>query len=50
MGDDSIALFAFEDTPDGPKMTMERHFTLVPHDRIAAEDLARYQQSLLAEQ
>jgi hypothetical protein len=42
MADEVIALFSFEDTADGVRMSAERHYRLVPSEQIGPEDLARY--------
>jgi hypothetical protein len=43
MAADLIALFEFEDTPDGLKVVSERHYRLVPPDSLSPEELAQYQ-------
>ena len=42
MGDDLIALFSFEESPDGLKISSEKHYRLVSSDIISAEDLEIY--------
>lgn len=39
-----IALFAFEETRDGVRMSQESHYRLVPPEEISEEDLRAYQQ------
>jgi len=38
----TIALFQFETGPDGVEITEERHYQLVPPEKLSAEDLASY--------
>jgi hypothetical protein len=42
-----IALFEFESTPEGVKLTQEEHYRLVPPDQITPEILKTYQERLL---
>jgi hypothetical protein len=42
LDDTTIALFAFERTDDGITLSEERHYRLVPHDQLTAEELAAY--------
>ena len=44
MGESLIALFAFEETTEGVRITSEAHYRLVPPDQISPEDLRAYQQ------
>ncbi|MDO8589570.1 MAG: endonuclease [Armatimonadota bacterium] len=44
MGDDLIALFAFEQSDDGFAVEAEKHYRLVPPDLISADDLESYRQ------
>lgn len=46
MAEDLIALFAFEQTEDGIKVSMEKHFRLVPGEQISASDLEAYRQRI----
>lgn len=39
-----IALFAFEETPEGIRIAAESHYRLVPPDEISPEDLRAYRQ------
>lgn len=41
-----IALFEFESTPEGVKLTQEEHYRLVPSDQITPEILKAYQERL----
>jgi len=41
-----IALFEFESTPEGVKLTQEEHYRLVPSDQITPELLKTYQERL----
>jgi len=41
-----IALFEFESTPEGVKLTQEEHYRLVPSDQITPEILKTYQERL----
>lgn len=41
-GDDIIALFAFESTDEGVKVTAEKHYQLVPSEELSPEELASY--------
>lgn len=43
---DAIALFEFEDGPDGVSIYAERHYKLVPPGQISVADLERYQRRL----
>jgi hypothetical protein len=43
MGKDLIALFEFEKQDDAVKVVSEKHYRLVPPDRLSAEELAAYQ-------
>lgn len=45
MSDDVIALFEFEDSDDGVRVREERHYRLVPHEQLTADELARYRQN-----
>jgi hypothetical protein len=42
MAESVIALFEFQDTEEGLKITREKHYRLVPPDEITSEDLKRY--------
>ncbi|MDQ3253377.1 MAG: endonuclease [Acidobacteriota bacterium] len=42
-----IALFEFESTPEGVKLSQEEHYRLVPSDQITPEILKTYQERLL---
>ncbi len=42
MADDVIALFEFEDSEDGLAISAEKHYKLVPHDEVTADDLEKY--------
>ncbi len=42
MGDDLIALFALEDTSDGIRVGLEKHYRLVPSDELSREELEAY--------
>ena len=44
MGDDLIALFAFEQSDDGFAVESEKHYRLVPPESISADDLESYRQ------
>jgi hypothetical protein len=44
MGAGMIALFIFEETPDGVRIGGEAHYLLVPPDQISPEELRAYQQ------
>ncbi len=44
VGDDRIALFDFEATEEGVRLSSEKHYSLVPKDDVSEEDLARYGQ------
>jgi hypothetical protein len=46
MADDLIALFELEDTPEGIKVTTEKHYRLVPPEDISPEELASYKNRL----
>jgi hypothetical protein len=39
---DLIALFEFEDTPDGIRKVSEKHYRLVPSDELSPEEIAAY--------
>ena len=41
-GGDVIALFAFESTAEGIKVTAEKHYQLVPSEELSPEELASY--------
>jgi hypothetical protein len=43
---DTIALFEFEQSGEGPLISQERHYWLVPPEELTDEDLARYQERL----
>lgn len=49
MVDDVIALFEFEQTDDGVRVREERHYRLVPQDKLTAAELARYRQAAEAD-
>lgn len=49
MTDDVIALFEFEQTEDGVRVREERHYRLVPQNKLTAAELARYRQAAQAE-
>jgi hypothetical protein len=40
--EDEIALFAFEESEDGPKITSEKHYVLVPPEKLTKADLELY--------
>ena len=42
MGDDVIAMFAFEQTAEGVRVAAEKHYRLVAPDEISGKDLAAY--------
>jgi hypothetical protein len=42
VGRDLIVLFEFESGEDGIRVSTERHYRLVPSDRISSEDLMAY--------
>jgi hypothetical protein len=42
MGDDLIALFEFEQTKDGIKVSSEKHYRLVKPDELSSEELKSY--------
>lgn len=42
MKNDVIALFDFEETDEGVRVSSERHYRLVPPDRVSARDLEQY--------
>jgi hypothetical protein len=42
-GNGLIALFAFEETPDGVRIGREAHYRLVPPDQISPDELKAYQ-------
>ncbi len=42
VGDDMIAMFELRIEEDSVRIVDEKHYWLVPHDRIGAEDLAAY--------
>ena len=42
MVDDVIAMFAFEQTPEGVRVSSEKHYRLVAPDQISDKDLAAY--------
>jgi hypothetical protein len=42
MDDDVIALFAFEPTDEGIRVSYEKHYRLVPRDQMSSEDLKAY--------
>jgi hypothetical protein len=42
MEPNKVALFEFEDTPDGLRRRMERYYRLVPREDLSDADLARY--------
>lgn len=44
MEDDLIALFEFEETRQGIKISAEKHYRLVPPDEVSAEELKKYSQ------
>lgn len=44
LGEGLIALFLFEETPEGVRISAEAHYRLVPPDQISPEDLKAYQQ------
>jgi len=44
MEDDLISLFEFEQTQEGPAITSEKHYRLVPPDDISPDELTAYQQ------
>ncbi len=44
MEDNLIALFEFENTEKGVRITNERHYRLVPPEQMAVEDLRVYMQ------
>lgn len=46
MANHGIALFSFEDTSEGAKMTMESHYKLVPHAELSPDDLQRYRETV----
>jgi hypothetical protein len=46
MGDDVIALFCFEETDSGVSLSFERHYRLVPPDKISDDDLIAYRSDL----
>ncbi len=43
MADGTIAMFEFSETDEGIRVSAEKHYQLVPPDRIQREDLASYQ-------
>lgn len=43
---DVIALFAFEDTEEGIRVSLEKHYRLVPPDEMTAADIRAYRESL----
>lgn len=45
MPDAVIALFSFENTPDGVKISSERHYKLVPPAELSGDELQAYIQS-----
>lgn len=45
MTGDVITLFEFEDSDDGVRVREERHYRLVPHEQLTAEELSRYRQT-----
>lgn len=49
MDDEVIALFELEDTEDGIRVREERHYRLVPQNKLTAAELARYGQAAEAE-
>lgn len=49
MAADLIALFAFEKGEDGVKMTLEKHYRLVPPESVTTADLEVYRNSLPTE-
>lgn len=49
MDDEVIALFELEDTEDGIRVREERHYRLVPQNKLTAAELARYRQAADAE-
>jgi hypothetical protein len=42
IGDDSIALFAFEQGPDRIELSAEKHYRLVPQEEVNQSDLDFY--------
>lgn len=46
--DDLIALFAFEETDDGVKVSDEKHYLLVSPDQMTDEDLANYRKRTIS--
>jgi len=42
MTSDRIALFLFENGADGPALTAERHYRLVPPETLSADELQTY--------
>ena len=48
MSQDKIALFSFEETPDGVAVIDEKHYRLVPFDSISPADLQAYKNRLPA--
>ena len=47
MEDNLIALFEFEESQSGIAIASEKHYRLVPPDRLTAEDLQAYRERLL---
>jgi hypothetical protein len=39
---ENIVVFGFEDTDAGLRIASEKHYKLVPHDQVTAEDLKTY--------
>jgi hypothetical protein len=46
--EDNIAIFAFENTESGLRVTVEKHYRLVPQDQVTPEDLKIYRDSVPA--
>jgi hypothetical protein len=42
MSEDEIALFSFEQSGDGPVISNEKHYKLVPHDQLSDSELDAY--------
>ncbi len=46
MENDLIALFQLEETAEGIRVAIEKHYRLVPPEEISTEDLASYRNRL----
>jgi hypothetical protein len=46
IGEDRIALFDFEITDEGVRLSSEKHYALVPKDDVSEEDLERYRREV----